>query len=68
MTPINPPSRVPGNLAIIASFLLALAERPDMLMRLWRAFAKMQKAETMEDFRRGIIQFAKALEVCYPNE
>ncbi len=52
----------------LATFLLAIAERPDMLTRLWRAFAKMQKAESLDDFRRGIIQFAKALEVCYDKE
>ncbi len=62
------PSRTSGNLAILASFMLAIAERPDMLTRLWRAFAKMQKAESLDDFRRGIIQFAKALEVCYDKE
>ena len=62
------PSRTSGNLAILASFMLAIAERPDMLTRLWRAFAKMQKAESLDDFRRGIIQFAKALEVVNDNK
>jgi len=52
----------------LATFLLAIAERPDMLTRLWRAFAKMQKAESLDDFRRGIIQFAKALEVVNDNK
>lgn len=49
----------------IPSFLLAIAERPDLLTQLWRAFSKMQKAENQAQFRAGLIQLAKSLETCY---
>lgn len=42
--------------------MLTIANDPSMLLRLWRAFAKMQKAANQGEFRAGLIQLAKALE------
>lgn len=55
------------NLLIIAAFLRAIADGHHLL-QLWRAWGMIRDAEKVTDFRAGIIQFAKALELCYTNE